>query len=200
MYLWRQMTEIQREDARRYRRTCHFPKHSPPHFEVSGRGTFLVTAACYEHAHVIGENPTRMSDFESDLLSACEQFGAEIFAWCLLPNHYHVLLKTADIKALPKELGLVHGRSSYEWNREDGTRGRQVWHNCFERKIRGGGHFMATFNYVLHNAVHHGYVDRWQDWEWSNAKNYLAEVGDAQAKVNWLRYPIRNYGKKWDIY
>jgi len=73
----------------------------------------------------------------------------EIYSWCILPNHYHLLVKTAVMKLLRKELGLFHGRTSFEWNREDDARGRQVWHNCFERKMRSERHFYATVNYVL---------------------------------------------------
>lgn len=66
--------------------------------------------------------------------------------------------------------------------------------------MRGGGHFMASLNYVLNNTVHHAYVEKWQDWDWSNAREYLAGVGEEQAKANWLQYPIGNYGGKWDTY
>jgi putative transposase len=117
-----------------------------------------------------------------------------------LPNHYHVLLETDKIKELRKELGLFHGRSSYQWNGEDDARGRQVWHNCFERKIRSERHFYASLNYVLNNAVHHGYVDKWLDWPWSNAAEYLEKVGIERAAEIWLEYPVLDYGKKWDVF
>ena len=133
-------------------------------------------------------------------MTACEKFAGSIFAWCILPNHYHVLLETAQLKLLTKELGLFHGRSSYKWNGEDDQRGRQVWHNCFERKIKSERHFYASLNYVLNNAVHHGYVERWQDWPWSNASQYLDEVGEERAIEIWREYPVLGYGEKWDVF
>lgn len=198
MYLWREMSEKQREDAMNYRRLRRFPKHSPPHFDFAGANQFLISAACYEHAHIIGASAERMTDCEADVLAACEKFSTAIYAWCILPNHFHVLLKTEQIKALLKEIGLFHGRSSYKWNGEDDARGRQVWHNSFERKIKSERHFYASLNYVLHNAVHHGYVEHWQDWQWSNAKEYLEQIGKEKALEIWRKYPILDYGKKWD--
>ena len=198
MYLWRTLTEKQREEIRDYRRIQRYPKHSPPHFDRDGPARYLLTATCYEHAHIPGLSPTRMSECEAEVLKVCQEYADEIYAWSILPNHYHVLLRSAVMKALRKELGLFHGRSSHKWNGEDNARGRQIWHNCVERKIRSDRHFYASLNYVLNNAVHHGYVDRWQDWPWSNAPEYLKEVGEERAAEIWRKYPILNYGRGWD--
>lgn len=200
MYYWRSLSEKQREEIRDYRRIQHLPKHSPPHFDFDGPARYLITASCYEHRHIPGASPLRMSECERGVLDACEKFALSMYAWCILPNHYHVLMKTAQIAELRKELGLFHGRSSYKWNGEDGTRGRQVWHNCFERKMRSERHFYASLNYVLNNAVHHGYVERWQDWPWSNAAEYLERTGLDRALEIWRKYPVLDYGKKWDIF
>jgi putative transposase len=200
MYYWRSLSDEQREEVREYRRTHHYPKHSPPHFDFEGPTRYLITAACYEHKPIPGSTSVRMSDCETGVLAACEAVTQSIDAWCILPNHYHVLLETDRIKELRKELGLFHGRSSYEWNGEDAARGRQVWHNCFERRIKSERHYYASLNYVLNNAVHHGYVDKWLDWSWSSAAQYLQEVGIERAKEIWLEYPVLDYGKKWDIY
>ena len=193
------MTEEDRERVMALRRRRGFPKHAPPHFDFEGERQYLMTATCYEHAHVIGASPERMTECEEAVLVACREFSSEIYAWCILPNHYHLLLKTEQVKALRKELGLFHGRSSFKWNGEDGTRGRQVWHNWFERAMKSERHFWITLNYVLHNPVHHGYVTRWQDWPWSNAEEYLALVGKDKAARIWRDYPILDYGKKWDM-
>jgi putative transposase len=198
MYLWRSLTEKQRDEVREYRRLQRYPKHSPPHFDHDGRARYLLTAACYEHRHIVGKSPYRMSECESSVLAICKELSEEIYAWSFLPNHYHLLLETDWMKELRKELALFHGRSSFEWNAEDNSRGRQVWHNCVERKIRSERHFYAALNYVLNNAVQHGYVDRWQDWPWSNASQYLKETGVERAAEIWREYPILNFGKSWD--
>jgi putative transposase len=95
-------------------------------------------------------------------------------------------------------LGKLHGRTSYRWNGEEGSRGRQVWHRAAETAMKFERHFWAKLNYVLHNAVRHGYVERWQDWPYSNAAQYLAEVGRDVAERRWREYPILDFGKDWD--
>jgi len=46
--------------------------------------------------------------------------------------------------------------------------------------------------------VHHGYAGCWQDWPFSSAQEYLAEMGRELAEKTWNDYPVRDYGKGWD--
>jgi len=199
MYNWRKMTEEERTQILKLRQARHLPWHSPPHWKQEGERQYLISAACYEHMPIIGKNPERMTKCEEEVLRICRDFCIEIHAWCILPNHYHVLIRTGRISELLFELGQFHGRSSFEWNGEDNRRGRKVWFNCFERRIRSERHFWASLNYVHHNPVHHGYVERWQDWPWSSAAEFLRQVGRDRAIEIWKEYPLLDYGKKWDL-
>ena len=58
---------------------------------------FIVSAACYEHRPLIGHSGGRIAEFETALLEMCNGFGVLVFAWCILPNHYHILIETDDI-------------------------------------------------------------------------------------------------------
>jgi len=92
----------------------------------------------------------------------------------------------------------MHGRTSFEWNREERSRGRQVWCGANDRYMRNDAHFWATLNYVHHNPVHHGYAEKWQEWPYSSAREYLTEIGHEEAARLWYEYPILDYGKRWD--
>ena len=199
MYDWRKMAEQEKEQTIASRRSRNQPWHSPPHFDFGGSHCYLISAACYEHLHLIGRSPERMTECERETLKVYQNFCLSLHAWCILPNHYHALVRTDRIKALRQALGNFHGRSSFNWNTEDDCRGRKVWHNCFERRIKSERHFWATLNYVHHNPVHHGYVDSWQDWPWSSARDFLEQVGRERALELWLNFPVLDYGKKWDL-
>ena len=200
MYDWRKMKPEEREWLLAIRRSRHHPWHSPPHLDFDGKRQYLISAACYEHATIIGKNSERITECEEEVLKACRELSSEIYAWCVLPNRYHVLLRTEQIKSLRAKLGQFHGRSSFTWNGEDGKRGRKIWYNSFERPMKSERHFWATMNYVHHNPVHHGYVEQWQDWPWSSAAEFLEQAGRERAEQIWREYPILDYGKKWDIY
>jgi putative transposase len=157
MYLWRKLNERQREELLEFRRFNARPWHSPQHRE-SQNGRYLLTAACYEHRHVIGLNPKRIGEFSEQFLEIVDARCEEIYAWCVLPNHYHALVLTKELPKLLHDIGQFHGRTAFEWNGEDDQRGRKVWFNCAETAMKSERHFLATLNYVHHNPVHHGYV------------------------------------------
>ena len=198
MYRWRKMSDGQRAAVLQQRREERKPWHSPTHYESDETTYYMITAACFEHQHVIGVSPERMSEFEDKLLDVLESKTTSVFAWCVLPNHYHTLVDTRSVKSLLSALGKLHGRTSLTWNDEDGQRGRQVWFNAVETAMKSEGHYYASLNYVLNNAVHHGYADKWTDWPYCNAQQYLDTVGRERAVKIWNGYPLYDYGKDCD--
>ena len=116
----------------------------------------------------------------------------------MLPTHYHALVDSPDVKALLSALGQLHGRTSYLWNLEEKYRGRQVWFSTAETAMKSERHLLASQNYVLHNAVRHGYVTRWTDWPYCNAADYIETLGREEATRVWKEFPILDYGKDWD--
>jgi putative transposase len=199
MYDYRVTSDDERQRVIDYRRRRNLPKHSPPHWAMGFSSQYLVTAACFEHTPIIGKNVERLTECEQQLLIACAEHTTKIYGWCVLPNHYHVPVGTQQIKSLCRTLGRFHGRSSFTWNAEDGHRGRKVWFRCFDREIRSERHFWATLNYIHHNPLHHGLVEKWQDWIWSSAAEFVNSVGRERASQIWKEYPILDYGKGWDI-
>jgi putative transposase len=197
-YLWRKLTPKQRDELLVWRKDRGQPWHSPPHRPNFGHLRFLISAACYEHHHYIGDSLERMDAFSRDLIEVFTAHASQTFAWCVLPNHYHALVEAPNVKDLLRELGQLHGRTSHAWNGVDNTRGRKVFFRAVERAMRSDRHFWATLNYIHHNPVRHGYVERWTDWQWSSATEYLAQTSIGEAKRIWVDYPVRDYGKGWD--
>lgn len=196
MYVWRNLTEEQRQEVLLYRINRQRPWHSPPQMFQTGR--FHLSAACYEHQPHIGLHLQRLADFSERLREKLEAAQAQVFAWCVLPNHYHLLTETVDLKLLKRTLGQLHGQTAYAWNLEEQAKVRKVWYRCADRKIRNERHYWATLNYIHHNPVHHGYVATWIDWPFSSAADFLAQVGREKAISIWRDYPVLTYGRGWD--
>jgi putative transposase len=197
-YRWRQLTDKQKAEILDWRKQRKNPWHSPPHRPDFGRLQFHLTAACYEHAPIIGATLERLDSFSKELLNTLTAADASVASWCVLPNHYHALVDTENVLKVLFELGRFHGRLAFHWNSEDSCRGRKVFHGAAERSMRSERHYWATLNYIHHNPVHHGYVKQWQEWPWSSAAQFIASHGRAEAERIWREYPIREYGAKWD--
>lgn len=196
MYRWRKLEEDERRELLKWRIRLKFPWHSPPH--RTGEGQYLLTAACYEHRAHVGHSIERMQGFCHELLKELQTCCTAIHAWVVLPNHYHVLVTASELKAALKSSGLLHGRTSHRWNGEENERGRKVWFNVVDRTMRSERHYWSTINYIHHNPVRHGYVAKWQDWPFSSAREYLAEIGNDRAAEMWHSYPLLDYGEGWD--
>lgn len=197
MYRWRHLSPEDQVSLLEWRRKLNRPWHSPPHFTKSS-GWFHLTAACFEHECIVGNSNDRMKEFCGELLQCMDQTCTSVSAWCVLPNHYHVLVEVSDLKVVLRSLARLHGRSAHSWNGADATRGRKVWCAAADRWIRNEGHFWATLNYIHHNPVKHGWAQRWQDWPFGSATDYLRSVGREKAKNIWGQYPVLDYGRGWD--
>lgn len=193
-YLWRRLTPEQQQVILQHRKHLKRPWHRPPHFD-QGNVFYHLTGACFEHQPFIGHSPERMAEFSKLLLDTLPESPA---AWCVLPNHYHVLIRCADIKSVGRMLGKLQGSTSFRWNGEENQRGRKIWHSVSDRAMRNTEHFWATINYIHHNPVKHGHVGKWTDWKWSGAAEYIERIGREEAERRWRECPLQFFGKGWD--
>jgi putative transposase len=198
MYLYRSLTAEQQAAVVAERQRRGFPWHSPPHIEAPG-AVRLVTAACFEHRHLLA-TPERLQWFEQELLDTLTGLNAPCIAWCVLTNHYHVLVQIENMRDFGRGLGRLHGRTSFQMNLEDDRRGRQVWYRSMDRCMRSEAHFYATLNYIHNNPVKHGYVVTWQSWPFSSFHWYLQTYGRDWLVDLWREHPVLDYGAGWDAF
>jgi putative transposase len=198
MYAWRQLSEKARQEVLEWRKTQKRPWHSPPHWKNDRTDRYLFTASCFEHSPVIGFSAERLGKFEESLLQTLSEHIDQIYAWVVLPNHYHALVSTKDPLTVLLLLGRLHGRTSFHWNGEENTRGRQVWVSAAETAMKSERHFWATMNYIHHNPVKHGWANTWKEWPFSSANQFLEASGRPEAERIWKEFPIGDYGKGWD--
>jgi putative transposase len=196
MYDFRRMTPEERLAVVEERKRRGYPWHRPPHPETAKQHR-IVSAACYEHQHRLDSN-ARLAWFEDELLSTLKRLGVQCAAWCVLPNHYHLLVLLADYRPFSLELGRLHGRTSREMNRQDGAMGRKIWCKTMDRTMRSLAHFLTTINYIHHSPVKQGYVEKWQEWPYSSVHWHLETKGRDWMLTNWKAYPLKGYGEKWD--
>ena len=196
MYNYRKMNEIQRQDVVSYRKLQGLPLHSPPHFE-DGIKTYLLTAAIYEHKHIMASANRRM-DFQEKLvirLSDAENFN--LYAWAVLPNHYHILVK-ADLNKIKNVIARLHNGIATQWNREDNCAWRKVWHRLSDRHIRNDDHYWASVNYIHKNPVKHGYASDLSEWPAGSFNIFQETIGKDRMYLILQNYPVDDMGAVWD--
>ena len=140
--------------------------HAPVHrFDA---GIYFVTAGTYLRQPFYTGRAAR--DFLQQLLfTKAKEHECELQAWCLLTNHYHLVVSTDDggrLKALLEKLHSEASRAANEW---DGTRGRKVWFQFRETQLTYEKSWLARLRYTHENAVHHGLVDDARKYSWCSA-------------------------------
>ena len=69
---------------------------------------------------------------------------------------------------------------------------------CGSKDKISDNHFYAVRNYIYNNPVKHGYVNKWTEWTFSSAQEYIDDVGKDEAAMFWKKYPVCDMGKGWD--
>ncbi len=196
MYEYRKLSPEERRQLVLERLKRGYPPHEPPHLGLD-QTLYLLSAACYEHRPHLHTAERRQQVLDL-LFEACIQNGISLHAWVVMPNHYHLLAFVTEFRALGEIFRRVHGRTSHQWNGEDGMRGRKVWYRYSDRAMRSERHAYTTLNYIHFNPVKHGAAESPYDWPWSSVHWYREHYGREWLRDLWRRYPVRDYGKGWD--
>ena len=126
----------------------------------------LVTAAGNAHCRVFLDSADR--DLFLDLLDdVVARFGWELFAWCLLGNHLHLVVR-AERDALCRGMQRLKSVYAMRFHRRHHTSGTLFKRPYHSRPIVTEEQLYRSCGYTLRNAVRHGFVARAEDWEWGS--------------------------------
>ena len=119
--------------------------------------------------------------FLSLLEEATRMFGIEVHAYCLMGNHYHLLLRT-PLGNLSRAMRHINGLYTQRYNRikkTDGTLFRGRYKSIL---VEDDNYLLAVSRYIHLNPVDARLVTKAEMYLWSSYKFYLQE----QAKPDWL--------------
>jgi len=118
-----------------------------------------------------------------DLLAeAAERHGVEVWSYCLMPNHVHVVAVPRDADALGMTFRHVHRHYTGYVNARMRVTGH-LWQGRFSSVAMDEQHLFAAFRYVALNPVRARLVTRAQDWRWSSVRAHFAGKDDHVVKV-----------------
>ncbi len=129
---------------------------------------------------------------------------ADTFAYCLMPNHFHLLLRIKSEKDLIELLpnpqgfknlaglnnlaGIISQRFSNFFNayakafNKMYERKGSLFLDNFERKlVTDDEYFRNLVHYIHYNPVHHGFVSDFRDWKYSSFESYFSQ---SKSRIN----------------
>lgn len=150
-----------------------------------------VVASGYPH-HITQRGNRRQQTFFCDedylayielMAEWCRAYHVEIWAWCLMPHHVHLVAVPHTEEALARAIGEAHRRYTRRINFREKWRGH-LWQERFASFPMDEQYLLATVRYIEMNPVAAKLVQNPEDYRWSSAQAHLAGEDDALAHVS----------------
>ncbi len=108
-----------------------------------------------------------------DLMRAqARRFGLEFLAWCLMPDHIHLVVIPRHENSLARAIGEAHRRYTCRVNAEEGVQG-YLFQGRFCSCVLDERHLLAAARCTELAPVRAGLAERPQDYEYSSARGHL---------------------------
>jgi putative transposase len=121
-----------------------------------------------------------------DLLAAgCVRARAEIWAYCLMPNHVHLLVVPSTTDGLRAAIADTHRRYTRHVNFRKGWRGH-LWQERFASFPVDKEHLLTAAQYIELNPVRARLVKKPGAYRWSSAKAHLRGKDDPMMRTQAL--------------
>lgn len=129
--------------------------------------------------HVLNRGNARMPIFEKEgdydsferiLEEAVERFGTDLLAWCLMRNHWHLVVKPHEDGELSRFVGWLTLTHTQRWHSHYDNKGSgHLYQGRFKSfPVQDDDHFLRVCRYVERNALRANLVARAEAWRWSS--------------------------------
>jgi putative transposase len=112
--------------------------------------------------------PADFAAFEKVLGQALERYPVDLLTYCLMNNHWHLLLRPREdgaVSAMMRWLGVTHVRRHHEHFNTRG--GGHLYQGRFKSfPVQDDWHYLTVGRYIEANVVRAGIVTDVGDWEW----------------------------------
>jgi putative transposase len=124
-------------------------------------------------------------------------FGVSVQAYCLMPNHTHLILVPAKEDALPRMMQRLHADYARYVHLKTGRVGH-LWQARYFSAPMDDHYFWQAMVYVERNPQHANLVINCWDWRWSSAVAHLHDTEDGLLDLGLFRQQFT--GTSWKTY
>jgi len=117
--------------------------------------------------------------FHAQLVRVKHRFDWTIHAYCLLPNHYHLIVETTRAE-LSNGMQRLNGLYAQHFNHRHDRVGHLFQNRFSSYVIESEEHFEQALAYVRANPIEAGLCERVEDWPWADGPRYQL-TGDSRS-------------------
>jgi REP-associated tyrosine transposase len=128
--------------------------------------------------------------FENVLTQAVERAKTRLLAYCLMPNHWHLVVWPREDGELSKFVGWLTLTHTQRWHAFRRSSGRgHVYQGRFKSfPVQEDNHFYTVARYVERNALRSNLVRKAEHWRWGSLYRWLQ--GSAEEKALLAAWPL----------
>jgi putative transposase len=136
------------------------------------------------------KKPADYEAFEQVLAEAHERVPVEILAYCVMPNHWHFVLRPVEEGQLTAFLRWLTQTHTMRWHAHHQTSGTgHLYQGRFKAfPVADDDHFSTVVRYVERNALRAGLATQAEQWRWSSL--WRREFGTAESRTLLARWPV----------
>jgi putative transposase len=122
-----------------------------------------------------------------------KESGTEVWAYCLMPNHVHIVMVPKTEDGLRATLSEAHRRYTRHINFRQDWRGH-LWQERFHSFSMDEKYLLATVRYVERNPVTAKLCAMAEDWKWSSASAHMKAEDDVLVRVKPMLDRVNDWG------
>lgn len=126
------------------------------------------------------------SAYRSLLAEQLPKARTDVLAYCLMPNHVHLILVPHATDSLATLLRRTHARYARRVNQIHDWQGH-LWQERFHSFVMDEDHMLAAARYVELNPVRAGLCERADEWAWSSVHFHLHRRADRLIAAGGMR-------------
>lgn len=139
-----------------------------------------------DRREAIYEDDGDRKEFLSVLDSVCDTYNWVCHAYCLMSNHYHLLIETPDAN-LSRGMRQLNGVYTQTFNRLHGRVGHVFQGRYTAILVEKDDYLLELSRYIVLNPVRAGMVRSANEWPWSSYRATTAQVkGPVCLNVDWI--------------
>ena len=129
------------------------------------------------------------------LAEGCAKAKTEVWAYCLMPNHVHLILVPSHEDGLRAALGDAHRRYTRHVNARQDWSGH-LWQSRFSSFVMDEPHLLMAARYIEQNPVRAKLAATPRGWKWSSARAHLSGKNDGVVEVR----PLLDLAGVWKAF
>jgi putative transposase len=123
----------------------------------------------------------------------CARCGVKVWAYCLMPNHVHLIAVPESEDSLRRAIGEAHRRYTRRINFREGWRGC-LWQGRFASFVMDEQYTLAAARYIEFNPSRTRLLKGPTGYPWSSAAAHLQGKDDALVRVQPLLEMVSDWG------